>query len=67
MPTITPTIDGPLAVTPMDAARLLGIGRAHIYNLIARHELRAVKIGRCTRIPITEIHRLAGIAGGGAE
>jgi len=56
------------ALSPAEAAHALGICRASIYNLIGRGELRASKIGRSTRIPITEIERLAGIhhSGGAA-
>ena len=32
--------------------------RASVYNEITRGELRAVKIGRSTRIPVTELERL---------
>lgn len=48
------------AVSPAEAASMLDICRGTIYNLIARGELRYVKIGRATRIPIAEIERLAG-------
>ena len=48
----------PLALKPADAAIALGLSRATIYNLITRGELRAVKIGRATRIPATELERL---------
>ena len=54
------------AVSPAEAAAMLGICRATIYNLISRGELRAQKIGRSTRIPITEIERLAGFTPGDA-
>lgn len=47
-----------LAFTPAEAAESLGVCRAHIYNLITRGELRAVKIGRSTRIPASELERL---------
>ena len=54
------------AVSPAEAARMLGICRATIYNLINRGELKYQKIGRSTRIPITEIERLAGLPCGDA-
>lgn len=46
------------ALSPAEAAEALGICRASIYNAMARGEIRATKIGRSTRIPITEIERL---------
>ena len=49
-----------LAYAPAEAAKTLGVCRAHIYNLISRGELRAVKIGRSTRIPASELQRLLG-------
>lgn len=49
-----------LALSPAAAAEALGICRASIYNLIKRGELRAVKIGRSTRIPVAELERLIG-------
>jgi excisionase family DNA binding protein len=41
-----------LAVTPPEAAALLGVSRATVYNLIARGELRSVKIGASRRIRV---------------
>ncbi len=39
--------------------------RASVYNEITRGDLRAVKIGRSTRIPVTELERL--LAGSDAQ
>ncbi len=39
-------------------ASTLGVSRAHVYNLISRGEIRAVKIGNSTRVPATELQRL---------
>ena len=52
------------AYTVDEAAASLGICRASIYNMIARGELRAVKIGRSTRIPAAELDRI--LSGGEA-
>ena len=52
-----------LAYRVPEAAEALGICRAHVYNLITRGELRAVKIGGSTRIPATELARLLGDSG----
>ena len=54
------------AYTPAEAATALGLCRASIYNLMARGELRYVKLGRSTRIPASELDRLVGTAGGDA-
>ena len=43
------------AYTVAQAAEHLEVCRATIYNLIARGELRAIKIGRATRILAPEI------------
>lgn len=34
-----------------EAARVLGIGRTKVYELIAREELPVVRMGRAVRIP----------------
>lgn len=48
-----------LAFSPDEAAEALGLTPRAVYNLIARGELRASRIGRrSTRIKVTEIERL---------
>lgn len=54
------------AYTPAEAATALGLCRASIYNLMARGELRYVKLGRSTRIPAAELDRLLGASSGGS-
>lgn len=44
-----------LAYTPAEAATALGVCRATIYNLVARGDLRVIKIGRATRILTSEL------------
>ncbi len=46
---------GLLAVSPSRAAEMTGLSRATIYNLIERGVLRRSKIGRSTRIPVTDL------------
>lgn len=53
-----------LAFSPSEAAEALNVSRAHIYNMLARGELRAIKLGRATRIPASV---LAELLGGGAH
>jgi excisionase family DNA binding protein len=40
-----------------EAWEILGVGRTTLYELIARGEIRAVKIGRRTLIPDEELQR----------
>lgn len=62
--------DSRLLYTPEHAAAQLDIGRTHIYGLIARGELRSVKVGRNRRIPAAAlqeyVHNLMRTGGGDA-
>lgn len=49
-----------IAYSPTEAAQVLGITRASIYNMINRGELRRYKVGRLTRINAAEVHALVG-------
>jgi excisionase family DNA binding protein len=40
-----------------DAAQLLAIGRTTMYGLIAAGEIELVHIGRCARVPFSELER----------
>ena len=40
----------PICVRINDAARIIGIGRTKLYELIAAGELETVKFGKATRI-----------------
>lgn len=40
-----------------EAASQLGIGKTYLWSLIAKGELKTVKLGRATRIPATEIRQ----------
>jgi excisionase family DNA binding protein len=44
-----------------DAARALSIGKSTVWALLAVGKLSGVKIGRSTRIPASELARLAGL------
>ncbi len=44
-----------LLLRPREAARLLGIGRSKLFEMLAQQELPVVRIGRCVRIPRTEL------------
>ena len=38
-------------LTVKEAAARLALGRTTLYELIARHELKSIKIGRARRVP----------------
>jgi excisionase family DNA binding protein len=48
------------AVSVVDAARRLGIGRSALYEAIARGEVASVRIGRRRLIPEAEVARVLG-------
>jgi excisionase family DNA binding protein len=50
----TPTRE-PLLLRPVEAARLLGIGRSKLFEMLARNELPVIRFGRCVRIPRNEL------------
>lgn len=53
-----------IALSPAQAAELLGVARQTVYALIERGELRRFKVGRCTRVPAADVHALVGYDGG---
>ena len=55
-----------------DVARLLGLGRTKVFEMMARSELPVIRIGRCVRVPrealmewISNETRLPGRTSGG--
>ena len=48
----------PICVRVNDAARMIGIGRTKLYELISSGELEAVKIGKATRITTASLYDL---------
>lgn len=46
-----------LLYRPEEAARVLAISRSKLYQMLARGELRSIRIGRAARIPATELRR----------
>ena len=48
----------PICVRVNDAARMIGIGRTKLYELIASGEINTVKIGKATRITTASLHAL---------
>jgi len=54
-PAGAPSPREPLLLRPVEAARLLGIGRSKLFEMLARQELPVIRIGRCVRIPHHEL------------
>ena len=48
---MTTSTDEKLLLSPDEAAELLGVGRSHMFELIARKDVESVKIGRLRKIP----------------
>jgi len=47
-----------LLLTPVEAARTLGIGRSKLYELLQTGVLESVHIGACRRIPTEAVSAL---------
>jgi excisionase family DNA binding protein len=45
-------------LSPELAAEALGCHRSFVFELLARGELRSIKLGRLRRIPASEVERL---------
>ena len=45
-----------LLLTPVEAARVLGIGRSKVYELMQSGQLESVHIGACRRVPAEAVH-----------
>ncbi|HEX7751020.1 MAG TPA: helix-turn-helix domain-containing protein [Novosphingobium sp.] len=41
-----------------EAARMIGVGRTKLYELIASGEIEVVKLGKSTRITTSSLHEL---------
>ena len=48
----------PICVRVNDAARMIGVGRTKLYELIAAGEVETVKFGKSTRITTASLHDL---------
>lgn len=48
----------PICVRVNDAARMIGVGRTKLYELISSGELETIKIGKATRITTASLHQL---------
>ena len=45
----------PILLTPTEAARVLGIGRSKLYELMREGSIRSIRIGTCRRVPTTAL------------
>jgi excisionase family DNA binding protein len=54
----------PLALCVEDAAEVLGIGRTLVFRLLRDGDLKAVRIGRRTLIPVRELEAFLARLGG---
>lgn len=50
------------AVSPDEAALMVGLSRSRIYQLIGSGELRSIKVGRRRLVPMSAISELLGEA-----
>lgn len=44
-----------------EAAAVLNVSRSQAYKMIARGQLRAIRVGGTLQVPIDEIARIAGV------
>ena len=55
--TALPSVE-PICVKVNDAARMIGVGRTKLYELIASGEIEVVKLGKSTRITTASLHKM---------
>lgn len=48
----------PICVKVNDAARMIGVGRTKLYELIASGEIKVIKLGKSTRITTASLQEL---------
>ncbi|MGH6987322.1 MAG: helix-turn-helix domain-containing protein [Caulobacteraceae bacterium] len=59
MRTATPTtVAEPLALTIPNACRAIGVGRTWLYEAARRGDLKLIRLGGRTVVPMTELRRL---------
>lgn len=45
----------PMLFTPVQAAKIMGVSRSHVYVLMNQGRLSSVNIGRCRRITVDQM------------
>ncbi len=53
-----PAFADPICVRINDAARMIGVGRTKLYELIAAGEVETVKLGKATRVTTASLRNL---------
>ena len=48
----------PRAFRLADACRLLSVSRSTLYRLVSDEKIKIVKLGKCSRVPASEIEKL---------
>jgi excisionase family DNA binding protein len=48
--------DLPMLFTPVQAAKIMGVSRSHVYVLMNQGRLSSVNIGRCRRITVGQMN-----------
>ena len=56
--TAPPVSHDQICVRVNDAARMIGVGRTKLYELIAAGEVETIKLGKATRITTASLHDL---------
>ena len=64
---VKPPNNPPILISVAEAARLLGVGRSTVYDIIGRGDLRVAKIGRRTLVSVAEVETYARGSLGYAE
>lgn len=57
-----PREDAPLLLRIPEAARLLGVSRTTMYQLVARGEVSVLRIGRSVRVSSAELERMVAVS-----
>lgn len=52
----------PVSVSILDAARMTGLSRSRIYELMAQGKIRSIYVGRRRLIPVSSLRELIGEA-----
>lgn len=53
-----PLSSEPICVRVNEAARMIGVGRTKLYELIATGDVETVKLGKATRVTTASLHDL---------
>ena len=54
----TSHMNAPIAMSPRDAAKSIGVSRSTLYRLIQSGSIKTVKLGRRTLIPVSSLMAL---------